>query len=221
MNRSESMSSRLSNSEEGRTPMRVLSRTQAVGELRRSLLAPADDEHSVCQVACSRGIFCRGFARLSDEELKDRYSWLVKARAPQTREELEDLANRWQIAQQFVHGEELSCDVQTQEEDTCRGWNEFSDADLERFFLELQQETVAVISRAPEIRHGRTSHRPKRVPVHDRPNRVPVHDRPKRVRVAAVEARRRGASSHPRPVRPEPSKVAVPVPAARRQTETA
>ena len=57
-----------------------------------------DDEHSMCLVAAEQDLFCRGFAQYAFPELEDRYWWIVKTRPELARKELEDLANRWQLA---------------------------------------------------------------------------------------------------------------------------
>ena len=123
--------------------MRIVSRRQLIDELREYLLELVDDEHSMCEVAARKGIFCRGFSRLTDEELERRYAWLANRRAA-SRVELEDLANRWQLARQLVTNRALSCDVQATEHDSCRGWDEFSNDELAGFFRTLTGEPIAV-----------------------------------------------------------------------------
>jgi hypothetical protein len=125
--------------------MRTLKREQAIGDIRRSLLALVDDEHSICQVATERNIFCRGFRRLSDAELARRYDWIVKRSGVTTRAELEQRANRWQLARQRAEDEELACDVQLHDRDTCIGWDEFSNERLELYYDELCGEHVHVV----------------------------------------------------------------------------
>lgn len=124
--------------------MRTLTRKELIDEIRSEVLALVDDDHSICEVAGRLGIFCKGFRRFSDEELAKRYDWIVQIRRPSSREQLEDLADRWQIARQLVQNEALACDVQTKEHDTCRGWDEFDDAKLAELHASLSGETVAV-----------------------------------------------------------------------------
>ena len=52
--------------------MRTISRSQAISDLRCELLKLVDREHSLCQVAARRGLFCNGFGRWSTEELERR-----------------------------------------------------------------------------------------------------------------------------------------------------
>ena len=100
-------------------------------------MAMTDDEHSMCQVATEKGIYCRGFRRLSDEVFRERHDWLVHRNPGASRAEIEDLANKWQLARQIVDRVPLSCDAQLREHDTCDGWNEFTNQDLERFCREI------------------------------------------------------------------------------------
>jgi len=122
-----------------------MSREEVVAAIRARLLEMVDDEHSMCRVAAERGIYCRGFAQYSDEEMKKRYSWLLKRNPEMKREELEDLANRWQLARQIVDAVPISCDAQAVEHDTCMGWDEYDDRTLERFHRELVGTEVRIV----------------------------------------------------------------------------
>lgn len=128
--------------------MRTMSREQAVDDLRGALLHLVDDEHSICEVAARHGIFCRGFQQFSDDELRQRYGWLVERKHPASRHDLEDLANRWQLARQLVRGVSLSCDAQTCDHDTCGGWDDFSDAMLVDFYRKLRGEPIRITGRS-------------------------------------------------------------------------
>lgn len=133
--------------------MRTIPRTEAIRDIRREILQLVDDDHSMCQVAARLGIYCHGFRQFSDRELMERYEWLVRHRGETNREALEDLANRWQLARQLVRDEELSCDVQTVERDTCLGWDGFPDERLEEFYRKLCNEEVRIGS-GPAIALG-------------------------------------------------------------------
>ncbi len=122
-----------------------MSREDVVAAIRVRLLELVDDEHSMCRVAAEKGIYCRGFAQYSDEEMKRRYSWLLKRNPGMGRDELEDLANRWQLARQIVNAVPMSCDAQTVEHDTCMGWDEYDDRELERFHRELVGTEVRIV----------------------------------------------------------------------------
>jgi len=91
-----------------------------------------------------RGIFCKGFHRHSDGGLRRCYSWLDKRRPGASREEIEDLANRWQLARQIVDDLPIACDVQQIERDSCRGWDDFSSEELSGFFKELTGRSLIV-----------------------------------------------------------------------------
>jgi hypothetical protein len=116
--------------------MKQLTRDQAIDAIRAKLLTYVDDEHSICEVATRRGIFCGGFAQWTAGELRKRYDWIVAGRPAIQRSELEDLANRWQLARQFVQGKPLACDVQADER-------------LAEFYRELLAEEVKIVPAPP------------------------------------------------------------------------
>jgi hypothetical protein len=124
--------------------MRKIDRQRCIADVRDVLLRLVDEEHSICEVAANRGIFCRGFAQWSLEELRRRYDWIEHARPNLSRAELERLANAWQLARQQVYGCSLACDTQTEEHDTCRGWDDFTDAQLEAFHASFCHEPVEI-----------------------------------------------------------------------------
>lgn len=127
--------------------MRTIPREQAIEALRTELLKLTDDEHSACDVATRRGILCRGFAQWSTGELRKRHGWIVAGRPAVRRAELEDLANRWQLARERTSGVALCCDLQArggEAHPTCGGWNDFADADLARFHHELLGEEIRI-----------------------------------------------------------------------------
>jgi hypothetical protein len=126
--------------------MNELTRQEVIDELRTALLAAGDGEHSNCRVVREKHLFCQGFAQWKLHELKQRYPQIVRSRPRLSRNELEELADRWQLARQFVTGKDLSCDVQVNEgrRQTCRGWDEFDDQQLERFYLELCGAAVRI-----------------------------------------------------------------------------
>lgn len=126
------------------TKIESLSRNDLVDRLRTLLRQFADEDTSICKAAASRGIFCRGFLRYTDGQLKRRYNWIVRKRPGITRGELEQIANDWQIAQQQVHGLGFACDVQTRLHDTCGGWDDFTDEELVNFYAELTGRRVEI-----------------------------------------------------------------------------
>ena len=129
--------------------MRTVTRQELIDEIRREVLVLVDEEHSFCEVAGKLGIACTGFRQFTDEELARRYRWIVKTRDPSTREELESLANRWQIARQIIQDRPLSCDVQQIEHDTCGGWDGYADEQLATFHHSLTGESVEVAEGTP------------------------------------------------------------------------
>lgn len=124
--------------------MRRIDRQQCIAELRQKMLGLVDSEHSMCEVAKRKGILCKGYSQWSFDELKRRYGWITSSRPHLTREGLEKIADRWQLARQEVFGTSLPCETQAIEHDTCCGWDTFSDADLARFHAEICGEPVEV-----------------------------------------------------------------------------
>jgi hypothetical protein len=127
-----------------RPAIESVSREELVVRLRNQLSRFTDIENSICRVAAERGIFCNGFQRYSDEELRQRYSWIAAKRPGITREELEEIANDWQLAQQEVHELPFACDVQRKVHDTCRGWNDFTNEQLAKFYFQLTGKEIQV-----------------------------------------------------------------------------
>lgn len=124
----------------------TITREQAVDRLRQALLSRTDEENCACKVAAEDGTFCRGFRQFSDQELRERYWWIVRKRPDISREELEALGNDWQLAQQDVRDLPLACDVQAGLHDTCRGWHDFSDEQLAAFVLQIVGTEVRIVS---------------------------------------------------------------------------
>jgi hypothetical protein len=120
-----------------------VTRKEAIDLVRSELLKKVDGETCICKAAAEQQVFCRGFARYGDRELRARYHWIVRKR-PTTRPELEDLANEWQLARQEVTHAALACDVQQAEHDSCRGWDDFSNEELAGFLQELTGKRVVV-----------------------------------------------------------------------------
>ncbi len=130
----------------------LICREKAISRLRRKLLEFTSNDKSACQVAAERGILCHGFARYSDAELRDAYYRLVKRNPSISREELERAANEWQLDRQVDVGTLVSCDTQQMFYESCRGWMDFSNAQLARFCQELLAEEVTVTGdRTPPV----------------------------------------------------------------------
>lgn len=121
-----------------------LSRRSLIDAIRGELSRRAKDDMSVCKLAAATGVFCKGFRRYSDEELKERYGWIVRRNPEAPRETIEDIADRWQLARQEVERVPIACDVQQIEHDTCGGWDDFSNDDLVRFAQELTGRRIVV-----------------------------------------------------------------------------
>lgn len=134
--------------------LRTLTREEAIGDLRKAIESLQDDQHSICQIAAERNLFCRGFAQWSFSELRSRYPQITRSRPHISRQRLEELANRWQVARQWATEKPTACDVQQHERcfQQCRGWDEWSDADLEVFHTEMCGENVQIVPDAPAAR---------------------------------------------------------------------
>lgn len=121
-----------------------VSRSTLIAALREELSRRAKGDMSICRLAAQTGVFCRGFRRFTDDELKERFGWIAKKHPEATRPELEEIADRWQMARQDVLGALTSCDVQQLEHDSCGGWDDFSNEDLSAFLRELTGREVVV-----------------------------------------------------------------------------
>jgi hypothetical protein len=123
-----------------------IGRSQAINFLRTELLQRMDGETSACRFAATEGIFCRGFARFDDDELRRRFAWITDRRPNMSRQELEEVADRWQLARQDVDELPIACDVQQREHDMCQGWDDFSNEELSRFCFELTGQNTVVVA---------------------------------------------------------------------------
>lgn len=121
-----------------------VTRAEMIDLLRARLLGLLSGETSICKAVAERGIFCRGFLRFGDAELRQRFAWIDRKLDNHSREELEDVVDRWQLARQEVRQLPLACDVQQIEHDACRGWDDFTNEDLSRFYLELSGRNMIV-----------------------------------------------------------------------------
>lgn len=122
-----------------------IERSEAINLLRAELIKRSDTETSACALAARDGIFCRGFARFGDGELRRRFAWIARRQPDMPRQELEEIANRWQLARQDVDHLPVACDVQQLEHDTCRGWDDFSNEELSQFLFEFTGRQIVVV----------------------------------------------------------------------------
>lgn len=122
----------------------AISRESAIEQLRTELSRRACGEKSICRLAAESGIFCQGFKRLSDIELRRRYGWIAKRYRGISRPQLEEIADAWQMARQEVTGLPTSCDVQQVEHDACGGWSDFSDGELADFLEQLTGKKIRI-----------------------------------------------------------------------------
>lgn len=120
-------------------------RGEAVARLRQALLTLVDDEHSICQVAAERGIFCRGFRRWNASDFDQRWRSAIGRSSHLSRAQMEEFANLWQLSEQLRQRVSLACDVKSNSFVGCRGWDEFSNAELSRFCADVLGSNVQVV----------------------------------------------------------------------------
>ena len=121
-----------------------LSRPEVIARLRTRLEELTRDRHCVCEVAGQLGIFCRGFAALSDAEFRERFDWLVRRFPAEPRSRLEELASLYHEGRREATGAEICCDVETRERIGCDGWNRFDNVRLSQFHLTLLGSPVRI-----------------------------------------------------------------------------
>ena len=121
-----------------------ITRAEAIQGLRLTYARRLDSETSLCRYAGDHNVFCGGFKQFSDLELRSRFSWITDKESAMSRETLEELINRWQLARQEVNGLPLACDVQQREHDSCNGWTDFSNDDLSKFYAEVFKLEVEI-----------------------------------------------------------------------------
>lgn len=126
--------------------MKTMKREEAVEEMRRRLLELTDDEHSICQVAGEKRVFCHGFKQWNDTEMFRRFRWIAQRQKITDRYELEAAANRWHLQRQHVLGVVTACDAQQADHDQCWGWDEFTNEQLAAFYKELCEDQIEVTS---------------------------------------------------------------------------
>src|SRR5262252_6125686 len=126
-------------------PPQPMTRPQAIDRIRRCLSAGETDEQCACVVASRYGMFCGGFAKLSDKELRQRYHWIVRKHPGIAREELERLASLYHVGRQQATGCALCCDVETRDHCGCDGWNSFDSRTLESVCFDMTGEVIRIV----------------------------------------------------------------------------
>ena len=121
-----------------------VTREELIDLLRGKLLELVDENTPVCKIAADRGIFCKGFLRFREGEFRRKFDWIDRKMGHPDRNTLEDAVAGWHLARQEVTGLPLACDVQQSEQAGCRGWSDFSDAELSRFYFELAGNRLTV-----------------------------------------------------------------------------
>ena len=122
----------------------VWTREETIERLRQGLLALCDDEHSMCEIAAERNIFCRGFRRWHEAEFHRKWKAVIGQSTHLTRAQMERFANIWQLSEQIRCRVGLACDAQTIAHGPCRGWEEFGNDTLAQFCSEILEKNVVV-----------------------------------------------------------------------------
>jgi hypothetical protein len=123
----------------------VWNRPEAIARLRAALLPLTDDEHSMCQVAAQRGVFCRGFRRWNASDFDRRWRSAIGRSTHLSRAQMEEFANLWQLSEQIRQRVAFACDARAKCPGACRGWDEMSNADLCRFCADILGKDVQVV----------------------------------------------------------------------------
>jgi hypothetical protein len=125
--------------DEPTTPMRPLhlTRPQAIAAIRERLAKLCDEEHCACSAAAHLGVMCKGFAAMTDDQLRKRFDWIARRRPGASREELERLVSLYHIGREEVGGFALCCDAETRDHCGCDGWNQFDNTRLAETYKEL------------------------------------------------------------------------------------
>ena len=98
----------------------VWHRNDAISRLRAALLAMTDADHSLCQIAAERRIFCRGFRRWDEAEFDRRWRKFIGRSTHLSRTQMEEYANLWELSEQIRSRVSLACDAQTAACGPCR-----------------------------------------------------------------------------------------------------
>ena len=130
----------------------VWTRDEAIRRLRLALQPMCDSDRSMCEVAASKGIFCRGFRRWHDSEFHLRWKGALGTSTHLTRAQMERLADIWQLSEQVRCGVAFACDASARCHGPCRGWDEFANDGLARFCQDLLGARVVVSDRLPTLR---------------------------------------------------------------------
>lgn len=126
--------------------MKIISRSQAIEDLRRELVKLVTEGRSLCMVAARRGLFCTGFDRWSDAELARHCSGELQPGPGVTRAEMERQADLWQLGLQNTRTGRLPCDAGgVIRSRLCAGWDEFYERELAGFYREMCGEDVRVV----------------------------------------------------------------------------
>ena len=138
----------MSPSDDTRSPSgdtEVWTRDEAIAKLREELLKLSDGESSICTVAAELRVFCRGFRRWTDDAFARGWTRALGRSTHLSRPQLERLADIWLLTEQLRLRVPCACDLAAAGGGVCRGWDGFSNADLERCCDEILGRNVAIV----------------------------------------------------------------------------
>jgi hypothetical protein len=137
----------------------VLTREEAIASLRSGLLKLSDGEHSMCEIAARLDVFCRGFRRWPDSDFLRLWTRTMGRTTHLDRAQMERLADVWQLTEQLRLRIPIACDARSAC-GPCRGWDGFSNRDLERFCADVLGRNVAIHEegQSAQIAHGTKGH---------------------------------------------------------------
>lgn len=120
-----------------------ITRESAIERLRHVLAANTPEGQCTCRYAAERNVFCRGFHRDAQTEIRMRYAAVIDVSGLRTA--VEERANEYQLRRAREEGGAVSCDVQQRSYETCCGWDDFTNEQLGQFCFELIGERVRVV----------------------------------------------------------------------------
>jgi hypothetical protein len=123
----------------------VWTRDVAISRLREGLLKLSGGERSFCAVAAEHRIFCHGFRRWTDDAFSRGWTNALGRSTHLSRQQMERLADIWLLTEQLRLRVSCACDLAAAGGGVCRGWNGFSNADLERCCDEILGRNVAIV----------------------------------------------------------------------------
>ena len=122
-----------------------MTREAAIARLRRTLMSFCAEGESACRAAADHQLLCRGFGHMTDAQLRLRFGEILHLPPDAPRDVIEAKANEWLLARQQATAAPTICDLQRRTHETCRGWDEFSNAELAKYCGEMLELDAIVV----------------------------------------------------------------------------